>query len=207
MRKVSTIIGAVCLTVLMAVSVSCKKNDTKTVSSFDCTLPPVEGVSALEEEKAYIDLMTNQLKWYDGDQVMVYSLDEDIANSTTAIYDVQANATGQTVGHFTGTPLAEGSVGYFVFYPAAKASQTIAANNRASFTVGETQTHTTDLYKGTSYSGRIFQDHGSVVAASTCDAEANGIMKHIFGYVTIKLKDSANSGKKVESVTITDPTH
>ena len=132
---------------------------------------------------------------------MNYTL-PDNPGSHHAIYDVQANATGQTVGHFTGTPLAEGSVGYFVFYPAAKASQTIAANNRASFTVGETQTHTTDLYKGTSYSGRIFQDHGSVVAASTCDAEVNGSMKHIFGYVTndpdMRNKESLSTAEAAE---------
>lgn len=204
MKKANHIIGMMFLAAAMVVTTSCNKDKTKMVSSFDLTFPEVEGVSALEDNKAYIDLVSNTMKWYNGDQVRVYSIDENYTNSKTAVYDGQVNMTGQLVGHFTGTPLPQGSVGYFVFYPADKATGTIAEGNRAYFQVGNTQTCATDLYAGTSYSGRIFMDPQGVVAASTCDAQVNGRMQHIFGIVTVRLKDSNNSGKKVKSVSITD---
>jgi hypothetical protein len=208
MRKVSTIIGTVCMTVLMAVSASsCKKNDTKALSSIDCTLPSIEGVSPLEEEKAYIDMMDGQIKWCENDKLMVYSIDEDYTKSQTTIFDLDPRSIGQSNGHFSGTELEAGSVGYFMFYPAGKASPSIGANNRAYFNVTATQEHTTDLYAGTSYAGRIFEDHGCIVAASTCNHAADGTLNHIFGYLSLRLKDSAGSGRKVNSVTITDLNH
>ena len=205
MRKVNHFFGMMCMAALLVVGASsCNKDNKQPVSSFDFELPAIEGTSPFEGEKAYVDLVANKLKWYEGDQVMVYSIDQDYTNSQTAVYDGEANMSGQTTTHFTGTPLNQGSEGFFVFYPADKASTTITEGNRATFSVGATQAHTTDLYTGTAYAGRIFMDPQGVVAASTCDAQVNATMKHIFGFVTVKVKDTNNSGKKVTSVAITD---
>lgn len=203
MRKVNQFFGVICMAALLVFgATSCNKDKTKTVSSFDFELPAIDGTSPFDGEKAYVDLIANNLKWYEGDQVMVYSIDENVANSAAAVYDGDANMT--TVNHFTGPALQQGSEGFFVFYPADKANSTIEAGNRATFNVGATQTCSTDLYTGTNYAGRIFMDPRGVVAASTCDAAVNATMKHIFGFVTVKVKDSRNTGKTVKSVSITD---
>ena len=194
MKKANRIIGMMFLAAALVVTASCKKDNTKQVSSLDLTLPAVEGNPALDGDKAYIDMVASQMKWYDGDKVRLYSIDEDYTKSKTAVYESQVSLTGELVGHFTGTPLAQGSVGYFVFYPFDK----------ADFSVGDTQNCTTDLYQGTSYEGRIFMDPRGVVAAITTDAQVNGTMKHIFGFANVRLKDTSASGKKVKSVAITD---
>ena len=206
MRKANHFFGMICMAALLVVSASCKKDKPETVSSFEFSLPTIEGASPFEE-KAYVDLVANKMKWYNGDQIMVYSLDEDYTQSTMAVYDGDAELTGSTVAHFTGTPIEKGSLGYFAFYPASKAGSEIEAGNRAYFNVGATQNYVSDLFEGTSYAGRIFMDPQSAVCASTADMIVPYVqttMKHIFGFVTIKLKDSGNSGKKVKSVSITD---
>jgi hypothetical protein len=211
MKRANQIFGMMFMAALLVVGASsCNKEKDKTVSSFDFLLPAIEGESPLSEEKAYIDLTDNQVKWYAGDQMMVYSLDEDYTQSTTAIYDGAGTMTGQTSVQFSGTPLTQGSIGYFAFYPASKASQTIEESNRASFNVGEEQICTTDLFASTSYAGRIFMDPQAAVGACTADQIVpfvRSTFKHIFGFVTVKLKDSSNSGKLVKSVSINDPHH
>lgn len=208
MRKTYQFVGMMFMAALLAIgATSCKKDDPKTVSSFDFMLPDVEGVSPLAEGKAYIDLTNNKMKWFDGDQMRIYSLDADWTKSKTAVFGAESGITGQTQAHFSGAPLEKGSLGYFAFYPVSKSSATIEEGNRASFNVDKTQYHQTDLYAGTSYSGLIFMDPTCIVGAATCDViEPNvvGTLKHIFGFVTVRVKDSGNSGKKVTKVTIKD---
>jgi hypothetical protein len=78
MKKVSQIIGMMSMVALLAIgATSCNKDKTKMVSSFDFTLPAIEGESGLDESKAYIDMVAGQMKWYDGDEMMIYSIDQD----------------------------------------------------------------------------------------------------------------------------------
>ena len=208
MRKTYQIIGMMCMAALLAIgATSCKKENSKVVSSFGFKLPAVEGESPLAEEKAYLDLTDNKMKWYDGDLIRVYSIDGDWTQSKSEVYFAQSGITGQTEAYFGGTPLVEGSLGYFAFYPASKSSATIEEGNRAYFNVGNTQKHTTDLFAGTGYDNLIFMDPTCIVAAATCDVIEPHVvasLKHIFGFVTVRLKDTDNSGKKVTKVTIKD---
>lgn len=208
MKKVSQIIGMMSMVALLAIgATSCNKDKTKMVSSFDFTLPAIEGESGLDESKAYIDMVAGQMKWYDGDEMMIYSIDQDYTNSTAAVYTAEAGVTGATHARFTGTAMQEGSEGFFAFYPASKASTEIAKGNRAYFNVGETQTFVTDLFANTARAGMIFMDPKSFVGAATSDAiepYVSANLRHIFGYINVRVKDSNNSGKKVSSVTITD---
>jgi len=206
MKKMNKIVGMLCMTALLAVfASSCKKDNTNAMSSFDCTLPAIEGESGLEDSRAYVDMVANKIKWAKGDQVMVYTFDEDYTNSQSAVFSDANLTTGATVAHFSGTALEEGSYGYFVFYPADKAGTEISEGNRVTFTVEELQeAGDVDLFEGTNYAGRIFMDPQGVVAASTCDANANGTLKHIFGFANVRIKDTGNSGKAVKSVAIMD---
>ena len=208
MKKVTQTIGMMCMAALLAIGASsCNKDQTKTVSSFDFTLPAIEGENPFDDSKAYVDMLAGTMKWYDGDQIMVYTIDEDVTKSRAAVFSAQENITGTTQAHFQGTPLEEGSYGYFAFYPASKASTEIGAGNRATFTVGATQTYEVDVLAGTPRAGLVFTDPRSYVGAATCDViqpYVSAKMKQIFGYINVRVKDSEVSDRRVKSVTITD---
>lgn len=208
MKKVSQIIGMMSMVALLAIgATSCKKDNAKTVASFDFTLPAIEGESGLDESKAYIDMIAGQMKWYEGDEIMIYSIDQDYTKSKAAAFTAESGITGASQAHFSGASMQEGSEGFFAFYPASKATTQITEGNRAYFNVGETQTYVTDLFANTARAGMIFMDPRGFVGAATCDViEPNVVanLKHIFGYINVRVKDSNNSGKKVSSVTITD---
>lgn len=208
MKKVTQIIGMMCMAAVLAIGASsCNKDKTKMVSSFDFTLPAVEGENPFDDSKAYIDMLAGAMRWYDGDQIMVYTIDEDVTNSRAAVFNAEAGITGAAQAHFTGTPLAEGSYGYFAFYPASKASTAIAAGNRASFNVDATQTFEVDVLAGTARAGLVFTDPKSFVGAATCDVirpYVSANLKHIFGYINVRVKDTNTTGRRVKSVTITD---
>lgn len=203
------IFGVMCMAAVLAIgSTSCQKN--KETSSFTFALPTVEGFQA-GDEKAYIDIADGSaMKWWDGDQMMVYSVDATNTTPITAVYTAQEGCQGSTLAHFRGDNLVEGSYGYFAFYPAEKAGR-VEENNRAYFNVGPTQNYDSQLdFAGTSMAGRAFMDPKGVVAASTCQAihgDATVNVKHIFGFANVRVKDlGENSGqKKLKKVTITDP--
>jgi hypothetical protein len=206
MKKATQFFGMMCLVAVLAIgAVSCNK-ETKTVSSFDITLPTLGG-DPFDESKAYIDLTSGAMKWYQGDNVMMYSIDEVYTNSQVQEFVGDAT-TGVGQAHFTGLPMTVGSEGFFAFYPASKAVPEIMEGNRATFNVGNMQyCGATDLFASTSYAGRIFMDPTGYVGAATCDIiEPYAVfsLKAIFGYLNVRVKDSSNSGKKLTSVTIKD---
>jgi hypothetical protein len=209
MKKVTKIFGMMCMASVLAIGASsCNKDNTKTVSSFNFSLPAIEGENPFEDDsKAYIDMVDGVMKWYDGDEMMIYTIDEDVTNSRAAVYTSKTGITGATQAQFAGPHLAEGSEGFFAFYPASKASTTITEGNRVSFNVGGTQNHVTDLFANTARAGRIFMDPQGFVGASTCDMIGHTVsasLKHIFGYINVRIKDTNVSGRRLKSVTITD---
>lgn len=210
MKKATRFFGLMCMVALLSMgTMSCKKENAKTVSSFDISLPALAG-DPFDESKAYIDLVGGGLmKWYEGDNVMMYSIYEDYTNSKVQEFVGEA-ATGDARAHFTGSSMPVGNVGFFAFYPASKAIPQINAGNRATFIVGDTQDcGATDLFAGTAYAGKIYMDPCGYVGAATCDIiepYANFVLDAIFGYLNVRLKDSGNSGKYIKSVTVTDDT-
>lgn len=206
MKKMNRFFGVITLAALLAVgSASCKKNNT-TNSSFTFALPAVEGFSA-DEGKAYIDIADNsRMKWYDGDEMMIYSVDATNTTPSMGVFTADAGVTGALWAHFNGPSLEAGSYGYFAFYPASKAGS-VAADNYATFIVGDRQTYTHDLnFEGTSMAGRAIMDPRGVVAASTCamlNGSVNTTLNHIFGFANIKVKATSGT-KKVTSVKIED---
>ena len=208
MKKVTQIIGMMSMVALLAIGASsCNKDNTKVVSSFDFKLPAIEGESGIDDSKAYIDVVANQMKWYEGDAMMIYSIDEDWTQSRACPFNAESGITGAVQAHFKGAPMEEGSEGFFAFYPASKASREITEGNRAYFNVGETQTYVSDLFASTSMADKIFMDPTGFVGAATCDVikpYVSADLKHIFGYINVRVKDSKNRGRKLSSVTIKD---
>lgn len=210
MKKAIQIIGMMCMTVVLAMGVSsCKKNNPQTVSSFTIGLSAIGGDNPFDDSKAYLDMVDGVMKWYGGDAVMIYSIDEDYTKSQAMAFNGDADIEGATVAHFTGYHMPMGSEGFFAFYPASKATPTIAAGNRATFNVGATQTYEKDLFSTTPRAGRIFMDPRGYVGAATCDViepHASFSLRPIFGFINVRVKDTNNSGRKLKSVTIKDNT-
>lgn len=210
MKKTTQILGMMCMVAILAIgTMSCKKEKTNTVSSFDIILPALDG-DPFDDSKAYIDLVNGgAVKWYQRDRVMMYSIDADYTKSLVREFGSDAT-TGVTQAHFssTGDPMTKGSEGFFAFYPASKASTRITEGNRAYFTVGGTQDcGEADLFAGTSYAGKIYMDPQGFVGAATCDViepYAVFALKAIFGYLNVRVKDGNASAKRLKSVTITD---
>jgi len=167
---------------------SCKKNEENGAMSIN--LPQ------FEEEidgRAYIDFAnSNKFKWNANDQVVIYNLDaENGANSERAIYQTNANASGQLTATFTyvsGDQLSAKKDGYFVFYPVSKVDEVeLGKDNYQSFTVSANQTYTKDINDNPTV------DPESMAMACTLSS-LNGTftLKHIFGVLRLKLKGEGN---------------
>lgn len=212
MKKVTKIFGMMSMAAILALGASSCRKVVSEVSSLNVSLPAIEGESGINDDsKAYIDMTDDYMKWYEGDNVMMYSIDEDYTKSQAMVFVGDAGISGQQVAHFTGYAMPQGSYGFFAFYPASKASTTITNGNRVSFNVGDTQECKTDLFASTAYAGRIYTDPAGFVGAAPCsviEPYASFNMKHIFGYYNVRVKNTSltkgQSGGRLKSVTITD---
>lgn len=211
MRKVNRIAGVLCLAALLAVgSASCKKNNTGKNSSFNFEMAMVDGFVA-DDSKAYVDISASgtPIKWYTNDQIMVYSVDATNTVPVTKVYTIDPSRVGSTRAIFHGDEIAEGSYGYFAFYPASKAVG-VAEGNYGTFNVPAVQNYDPALnFAGTSMAGKAIMDPQGVVGACPTDVlngTTSGTMKQIFGYANVRVKDvsGATAGKTVKSVTIID---
>lgn len=210
MKKMNRTISVMCMAALLAVGFTSCKKDKGSATFFTFSVPEIEGFVA-DDDKAYVDISVSNtpIKWWDGDQIKVYSVDATNKTPVMADFTAAQGSTGKQTTQFTGDPLDKGSYGYFAFYPASKAVS-VQQDNYGTFNVGPTQTYNPALnFAGTSMAGRAFMDPQCVVAASTCDVTAAGsvntTMKHIFGFANVRIKDSGNTGNyKVKSVTIVD---
>lgn len=209
MKKAIQIIGMMCMTLVLVTSVSSCRKNPQTVSSFNVSLPAMEGDNPFDDSKAYIDMVNGVMRWYGNDDIMVYSIDADYTKSESQVFHGDASIEGATMAPFSGYHMPVGDVGLFAFYPASKASAQIAAGNRATFNVGATQTYEKDLFSTTPRAGKIFMDPRGYVGAATCDViepYASFTLKPIFGFINVRVKDTNNSGRKLKSVTIKDNT-
>lgn len=209
MNKVSKIIGMMCLAVLAVGFTSCNKDKVEKSSSFSFEMSEAEGFVA-DDSKAYIDIAASSvIKWWEGDKIMVYSLDATNTTPATACFTMDAGFGGKTNATFSGDEITKGSYGYFAFYPYEKAVS-VSEGNFGTFNVGEMQTYNSALdFAGTSMAGKAFMDPQGVVGACPTDilnGTTIGTFKQIFGYANVRVKDAsgATAGKTVTSVTITD---
>lgn len=206
MKRMNRTIGMMCLAALLAVgATSCKKNNTEKTASFTFELPALEGNPFADDERGYVDITDgNQLKWWEGDQMMVYSVDATNTTPETAVYTAASGSQGTHVATFSGDMLDKGSYGYFAFYPAEKAGQ-VTEGNRAYFNVSDTQNYDAALQFSGAYAGRAYMDPKSAVLATSVGSLSSGFvgLRHIYGFANVRLKGNTN-GKLVKKITITD---
>lgn len=175
---------------------SCKKNEERKVVSI--ALPEVveEG-----EGKAFIDFFNgNKFKWNGNDQVVVYNLATDGSTSEKALYATDSNASGQSLADFTfvsGDNISAKQYGYFMFYPASKVEESWNTDptvmpNYQYFKVSPTQEYTLDV------NGKPTVDPTSMAMAVEFNDLAGGVqLKHVFGFLKLKLKGTGNVTKIV----------
>lgn len=192
MKKITKVIGLMCMAALFAVSASsCKK--TEESAEFGARLPQIQGLSM---DRAYIDIFDDcQMKWNTGDQIMVYNLKfDDYTQSVARVFTAVGNVDGQLTARFKGRSVGTKKDGLFYFYPAQKASGVLEEGNRETFTVEANQT----------YNETYLMDPTSLVMACNPDQISSDIdMQHIFGYLHLALvKETA---AYVKSVTVIDP--
>jgi hypothetical protein len=208
MKKLSRIIGMMCLAVLAVGFTSCNKDKVEKDSSFTFEMSEAEGFVA-DDSKAYVDISAGSvIKWWPGDKIMVYSVDATNTTPVTACYTMDSGE-GTNRATFSGEELTKGSIGYFAFYPYEKAVS-VSEGNFGTFNVSAMQTYNSELdFAGTSMAGKAFMDPQGVVGACPSDI-INGhtvcSFKQIFGYANVRLKDAsgATAGKKVTMVKIID---
>lgn len=209
MRKVTRIIGMMCMAAVLTVgATSCNKDDNKN-SSFTFVLPAVENFST--GDRAYIDPSDgSKMKWWEGDQIMMYNLDAtNPSNSIAEVFTAVEGCQGLTQTPYTGPALGERKDGgFFAFYPADKADVSILAqNNRGRFEVGPNQTISTEIQFNGAFENRMFMDpRGMVMANVADDFMTEGtplVMKHIFGFLNMRVK-SESGEKQVVAIKVHD---
>jgi hypothetical protein len=210
MKKITRIIGLMSMVAVMAVgAMSCKKNDT-TNASFTFALPTVEGFAS-GDAKGYVDPVAGQMKWYEGDQMMIYNLDAtNPANSVAAAYTAASGCQGQNQTTFSGPSLGAKKTGFFAFYPADKADVSLlASNNRGKWSVDPVQTIDPNIQVGGDpYLNRFLMDPQGVVMAEIADDFMTGsdmVMRHIFGFLNVVVSCGQDGDQRqVKSITIRD---
>lgn len=198
------IFSTVCLIALVAlVATSCKKK-TDEVSSLHFTLEEVKGFEADDDTKGYIDIDDLQMKWNEGDCIMVYNIDDDdYLQSVAEEWVADEGSEGKIGTQFHGVAVGEMIDMYYFFYPASKASGNLQQGNRETFTVEQHQTYNEKL--GSNGKPMRF-DPNSLVLACLVDGplyQHSYTLNHIFGFLNVKLKGNL-TGKYVEKVEVTD---
>ena len=144
MKKVTRIIGAVCMVgLLVFVSTSCKKNQENGEMTINVSIPGVE----TEGDRAYINEY-GLFMWHENAQVRVYNLDteDNSVNSKTAVYTKIGNVSTQ-IARFRGPSVGlKKAEGYRVIYPvnmikgsSDEVEQTLCNENRQTFDVSDRQ--------------------------------------------------------------------
>lgn len=195
MKKLTKVIGLMCMAALVAVSASSCKKTTDEGSEFEVGLAQLQGYNM--SERAYIDINNGcQLTWNEGDQIMVYNLATDYTKSVARIFTAVPGSEGLTVTRFKGRPVgAKKDIGYRYFYPAYKASGELLEDNRETFYVSPDQEYNPDL----------LIDPTSLVMACTVNNMADDfVMEHIFGILNLEIVKI--SPARVRNIVITDNT-
>lgn len=208
MKKVTRIIGAVCMVgLLVFVSTSCKKNQENGEMTINVSIPGVE----TEGDRAYINEY-GLFMWHENDQVRVYNLDteDNAVNSKSAVYTKIGNVSTQ-IARFRGPSVGlKKAEGYRVIYPvnmikgsSDEVEQTLCNENRQTFDVSDRQYfHSYDI-PGIHHHSMV--DPEAMLMAMKLNKltdEAN--LHHMFGVAAFNLNAAVGTTVVVDSVVLQD---
>ena len=195
MRKI--VRGICMLTVVALAFTSCKKNE-QNASSFNGKTQVLEVDNG---ERAYIENSTNQMNFEEGDQVMLFNIDNEAQGSESALY--HAESTGTLVKFIADEQMTTTAFdNFYAFYPGANVVPDLGNENYAKFPIAGTQVYREDAQ------GKpiISKDHLYMAAkADTKDlAKTTFVFNNICGVLVMSLYSSANVTKYVQSIEIED---
>jgi len=209
MKKVTRIIGAVCMMALLTfVSTSCKKDQENSEVTISVTVPNIETVNA---DRAYIN-EDGFFMWDNNDFIRVYNLaDEDNAIlSKTSVYSKIGSGTSATA-RFRGPSLGvRQNQGYRIFYPYTMVKGTDEeintelwnANHQTFVVATEQQYCSYPTVSGHYYS---MVDPAAMPMAQYMNKLTDAAtLEHLFGVASIGLKAQTGKTVVVDSVVIMD---
>lgn len=182
MRKSIKLVGAMALMGVLAFSTSCKKNDQ--TSSASVSMPKIQEIN-VDSERAYIDYDDgNQMKWEDGDEIMIYNLHRNYRRSEREVYTIEEGYNNATHAMFEGNPmhLPYGD-GYLVFYPAEKVYGDLQEGNRQDFVVPTEQKYAFGDFMRPRVDSRAL-----VMAGKVAQLDEESVLSHIFGFANFRIR-------------------
>lgn len=211
MKRVIRILGLACMTGLLAIATSCKKENTKT-TEIEVVIP---GMSNVDGERAYIDSEW-QFCWLAGDQIMVYNLDapDTQTGQTASVCGVYQNTSGQVPrAKFSGPSLGKKlAKDYRYFYPvnmvqpdeASAAANMIALGdeNRQTFYVKPVQHY--NYFDAPGHPKSRVDVSSMPMSIDTKNLKASATLQHMFGTADIQLLAATDADIVVNKVIIVD---
>lgn len=212
MKKVTTIIGAVCMMGLLTfVSTSCKKNEGKADMTIQVVIPQAEEES-FDGERAYLNPQ-GVFFWSKNDQVRVYNLAEN-ANadqSQTSLFHKVGGTNQDALAYFQGPSVGpKQALAYRLFYPYNMVEGTeeeIEAKlqeqeNRQSFVVAKKQYYS--FYETEQHMKSLIDPAAMPMATRIEKLNGPATLEHIFGF--LKFAVGANPGENivVDSIKLID---
>lgn len=142
MKKMRFLCVSVLALGLAFIATSCNKDkETTSINVSTCALEEED-----DDARVYIDFGDrNRMKWNADDRIMVYNLlPGDGGAAIVQEFHTDEAAEGMVEATFHGPNVGapQSDLGFFFFYPAEMASNTVDAENRATFTVGDEQFYT-----------------------------------------------------------------
>lgn len=216
MKKVTRIIGAVCMMGLLTfVSTSCKKNQENGEATISVVVPGL----VEEGERAYINA-NFQFVWNENDYIRVYNLadEENADESSTAVYTKVGTDANQTTARFRGPSLGiKQPNGYRYFHPvdmvkdngnADSINSRLCNANRQVFQVSDHQQFEAYVAPGHHYS--MVDGHAMPMATEVNKLTDQATLHHMFGSAAFLMRvDPEYNGDPivVDSILLTDKFH
>lgn len=206
MKKVTRILGLACMAGLLAFNTSCKKEDNAGMMTVTVSTPEMTVDGA---DRAYINT-DFQFMWEQSDQIYVYNLDANSANSVVQMFhNISGGPRPKAIFKGPSVGRVKGSAGYRFFYPVDMCSGDIAElqteGNRQTFVVPETQEYGQYYLAGDPEHPYMIVDPMSMPMACAPDKlTSNATMKHMFGLAKFGFRAPAEANKVVTAVEVTD---
>lgn len=199
MKKVTTIIGAVCMMGLLTfVSTSCKKNQENAGSSVQIVIPQAE--EEIMDGRAYLN-PSGSFFWNKNDQVRVYNLAADPIESTSSVFYKVGGTTHDPRAHFTGNSVGgPKDYDYRIFYPVQMVKDgfdddavlsALEQENRQTFTVSTKQKYS--FFANEQHEISLIDPEAMPMAVKVHSLNTSANLQHMFGF--LKFAIGANPGE------------